>query len=82
MQRSIRVLDGVIIVLDGVAGVQAQSETVWHQATGYNVPKLVFVNKMDRPGASLDNAISSIQRKLNTTPIPIHFPGMVISSDY
>eukprot|EP01138_Halocafeteria_seosinensis_P003907 gb/GECG01003993.1/.p1 GENE.gb/GECG01003993.1/~~gb/GECG01003993.1/.p1 ORF type:complete len:528 (+),score=68.55 gb/GECG01003993.1/:1-1584(+) len=74
VERSIRVLDGVVILLDGVAGVQAQSETVWHQAEGYRVPRLIFVNKMDRPGASFDSVLSSIHKKLNVATIPIHYP--------
>lgn len=74
-------LDGVVILLDGVAGVQAQSETVWHQAEHYQVPRLVFVNKMDRPGASFDSVLDSIHRKLNVRTIPIHYPGKLPLAD-
>src|SRR5206468_3156159 len=64
VERSLRVLDGAIAVFDGVAGVQPQSETVWRQATKYNVPRLAFINKMDRVGADFEMSVESIHKKL------------------
>src|SRR5207249_3316564 len=64
VERSLRVLDGAIAVFDGVAGVQPQSETVWRQATKYNVPRLAFINKMDRVGADFEMSVDSIHKKL------------------
>ena len=64
VQRSLRVLDGCVVVFDGVAGVEPQSETVWHQADRYGVPRVAFVNKMDRAGASLDATVRSIRERL------------------
>src|SRR6476660_3807358 len=64
VERSLRVLDGAIAVLDGVAGVQPQSETVLRQATNYNVPRLSFINKMDRVGADVEMSVDSIHKKL------------------
>ncbi|PKB70980.1 MAG: translation elongation factor G [SAR202 cluster bacterium Io17-Chloro-G6] len=74
VERSLRVLDGGIVVLDAVAGVQPQSETVWRQADTYNVPRICFVNKMDRTGASYERTIESIRRRLNGNPVPIQLP--------
>jgi elongation factor G len=74
VERSLRVLDGGIVVLDAVAGVQSQSETVWRQADTYNVPRICFVNKMDRIGASYERTIESIRRRLNGNPVPIQLP--------
>ncbi len=74
VERSLRVLDGGIVVLDAVAGVQSQSETVWRQADNYNVPRICFVNKMDRTGASYERTIESIRRRLQTNPVAIQLP--------
>ena len=74
VERSLRVLDGGIVVLDAVAGVQPQSETVWRQADTYKVPRICFVNKMDRVGASYERTIESIRRRLNGNPVPIQLP--------
>ncbi len=74
VERSLRVLDGGIVVLDAVAGVQSQSETVWRQADTYNVPRICFVNKMDRVGASYERTIESIRRRLKGNPIPVQLP--------
>jgi elongation factor G len=64
VQRSLRVLDGAVAVFDAVSGVEAQSETVWRQADRYRVPRLAFINKMDRLGADFENAVRSIQNRL------------------
>ena len=74
VERSLRVLDGGIVVLDAVAGVQSQSETVWRQADTYKVPRICFVNKMDRVGASYERTIDSIRRRLNGNPVAIQLP--------
>ena len=74
MERSLRVLDGGIVVLDAVAGVQSQSETVWRQADTYNVPRICFVNKMDRVGASYERTIESVRRRLKANTVPIQLP--------
>lgn len=74
VERSLRVLDGGIIVLDAVAGVQPQSETVWRQADTYHVPRLAFVNKMDRVGASYDRAMETMRSRLKANPVPIQLP--------
>ncbi len=74
VQRSLRVLDGGVVVLDGVAGVEPQSETVWRQADRYQVPRLCFVNKMDRPGADFDRAVASIRKRLGANPIAVQMP--------
>jgi len=74
VQRSLRVLDGVIIVFDGSAGVQAQSETVWHQADNFNVPRLCFINKMDKIGAQLEVNLESIWKRLNPNAVPVQLP--------
>ena len=74
VERSLRVLDGGIVVLDAVAGVQPQSETVWRQADTYKVPRICFVNKMDRVGASLERTIDSIKRRLHANPVAIQIP--------
>ena len=72
VERSMRVLDGAVAVFCGVAGVQPQSETVWRQATKYKVPRIAFVNKMDRTGANFENALSDMRKKLKA-PTPIRF---------
>ena len=74
VERSLRVLDGGIVVLDAVAGVQSQSETVWRQADTYMVPRICFVNKMDRVGASYSRTIESIKRRLKGNPVPVQLP--------
>jgi elongation factor G len=74
VERSLRVLDGAIAVFCGVAGVQPQSETVWRQANKYNVPRIAFVNKMDRVGANFDNAIHEMRDKLGANAWPILIP--------
>ena len=74
VERSLRVLDGGIVVLDAVAGVQPQSETVWRQADTYNVPRVCFVNKMDRVGASYERTIESVRRRLNGNPVAVQIP--------
>lgn len=74
VQRSLRVLDGGIAVFDSVAGVEPQSETVWRQATEYNVPRMCFVNKMDRTGANFDRTVSMIIDRLKANPVPIQMP--------
>ena len=74
VERSLRVLDGGVVVLDAVAGVQSQSETVWRQADTYSVPRICFVNKMDRVGASYERTLDSIRRRLKGNPVPIQLP--------
>ena len=74
VERSMRVLDGAVAVFCGVAGVQPQSETVWRQATKYNVPRIAFVNKMDRTGANFENAVSEMRKKLGAYAYPIAIP--------
>jgi elongation factor G len=74
VERSLRVLDGAIAVFCGVAGVQPQSETVWRQATKYNVPRIAFVNKMDRVGANFENAINDMRTKLGANAWPVLIP--------
>jgi len=74
VERSLRVLDGAIAVFDAVSGVEAQSETVWHQANKYNVPRIVFINKMDRIGADFFNAVEDIKKKLKANAVPIQLP--------
>ena len=74
VERSLRVLDGGIVVLDAVAGVQPQSETVWRQADKYSVPRICFVNKMDRVGADFERTVDTIRHRLNANPVPIQLP--------
>lgn len=74
VERSLRVLDGAIALFCGVGGVEPQSETVWHQADKYGVPKLAFVNKMDRQGADFYSVVSQIKDKLKANPIPLQIP--------
>ncbi len=74
VERSLRVLDGGLVVFDAVAGVEAQSETVWRQADRYKVPRICFINKMDRPGANYNRTIAMIEARLGATPLPIHLP--------
>jgi elongation factor G len=74
VQRSLRVLDGGVVVFDAVQGVEPQSETVWRQADRYGVPRICFVNKMDRVGASYERTIESIKDRLGANPIPMQVP--------
>ena len=74
VERSMRVLDGAVAVFCGVAGVQPQSETVWRQATKYKVPRIAFVNKMDRTGANFENALNDMRKKLGAYAYPIFLP--------
>ncbi|BBW21913.1 MULTISPECIES: elongation factor G [Enterobacter cloacae complex] len=85
VERSMRVLDGAVMVYDSVGGVQPQSETVWRQANKYKVPRIAFVNKMDRPGADFFRVVRMMQERLKANPVPIvipvgaeeHFTGVV-----
>ena len=85
VERSLRVLDGAVVVFCGTAGVEPQSETVWRQANRYEVPRIVFVNKMDRAGADFPRVVTQIQDRLGAQPVPIqlaigkeeHFKGIV-----
>ena len=74
VERSLRVLDGSVAVFDGVAGVEPQSETVWRQADKYGVPRMCFVNKLDRTGASFEDSFASIQERLTTDAVRIQIP--------
>jgi elongation factor G len=74
VERSLRVLDGAVAVFDAVAGVQPQSETVWRQAERYGVPRIAFINKMDRIGADFFNAVKTMREKLHANAIPVHCP--------
>ena len=74
VERSLRVLDGAVAVFDAVAGVQPQSETVWRQADKYSVPRICFINKMDRVGADFFHAVQTIIEKLQARPVPIQIP--------
>ena len=74
VQRSLRVLDGGVVVFDGVAGVEPQSETVWHQATKFNVPRICFINKMDRMGANFYADLDSIRERLTPNAHPVQLP--------
>ncbi len=74
VERSLRVLDGGVVVFDAVSGVEAQSETVWHQADRYNVPRICFINKMDRIGANFDRTVSMIEERLRAKPLLLQLP--------
>ncbi|GAB3921438.1 elongation factor G [Kribbella albertanoniae] len=74
VERSLRVLDGAVALFDAVAGVEPQSESVWRQADRHGVPRIAFVNKMDRPGADLDAAVASIRERLHVTPLVVQMP--------
>src|SRR6266704_3620122 len=74
VERSLRVLDGAVAIFDAVAGVQPQTETVWRQADKYRVPRLAFVNKMDKMGADFDHVIGTIRKRLGAHPVPLQFP--------
>ncbi len=79
VERSLRVLDGGVVVLDAVAGVQPQSETVWRQADRYHVPRICFVNKMDRMGADFEHTVDTIRHRLRGNPVPVQLP--LVSGD-
>ncbi|MGW5134490.1 elongation factor G [Streptomyces sp. NPDC004135] len=74
VERALRVLDGAVAVFDAVAGVEPQSESVWRQADRHGVPRIAFVNKMDRAGADLDAAVASIRERLHPAPLPLQLP--------
>ncbi len=79
VERCLRVLDGGVVVFDAVAGVEAQSETVWRQANRYSVPRICFLNKMDRVGANFNRSLSMIEERLRANPLPIQLP--LVSED-
>ncbi|HET9887916.1 MAG TPA: GTP-binding protein, partial [bacterium] len=74
VQRSLRVLDGAVVVICGVAGVEPQSEKVWNQARAFQVPRLVFVNKLDRLGADFAHALADLEKKFGGTFVPLLIP--------
>src|SRR5213595_2055679 len=74
VERSLRVLDGAVAVLDGGNGVEPQTETVWRQADKYHVPRIAFVNKMDKVGADFEMNVRSIHERLGARPVPIQYP--------
>ena len=74
VERAMRVLDGAIIVLDAVRGVEPQTETVWKQASRFDIPRLIFINKMDRPGADYERSMETIRKRLKGNPIPLCVP--------
>ena len=74
VERSLRILDGGVVIFDAVAGVQPQSETVWRQADKYHVPRICFINKMDRVGADFQRTIDSITQRLRGNPVAIQLP--------
>src|SRR4029079_4349599 len=74
VERSLRVLDGAVAVFDSVAGVEPQSETVWRQADRYDVPRIAFVNKMDRTGANFERTVEMMVDRLNANPLVLQLP--------
>ncbi len=74
VERSLRVLDGAVAVFDGVAGVEPQTETVWRQANKYKVPRMCFLNKMDRTGANFYRCVDMIKSQLDAVPLVMHLP--------
>src|SRR6266540_2722844 len=74
VERSLRVLDGAVAVFDAVAGVEPQSKTVWRQADRYHVPRICFVNKMDRTGANFDRCVGMIRERLGAVAVPLQMP--------
>jgi elongation factor G len=81
VERSLRVLDGMVAVFDAKEGVEAQSETVWRQADKYKVPRICFINKMDKIGADFERSVASIRERLSIPPLPIQLP-IVIDGDF
>jgi elongation factor G len=81
VERAMRVLDGAIIVMDAVRGVEPQTETVWRQASRFDIPRLLFINKMDRPGASYERAMETVRERLGGNPVPVCVPieGAVVN---
>jgi elongation factor G len=77
VERSLRVLDGGIVVFDAVHGVEPQSETVWRQADRYRVPRVCFVNKMDRVGADFWRTVDMIEERLEARPLPVHIQSII-----
>src|ERR671929_1709895 len=74
VERSLRVLDGAVAVFDSVAGVEPQSETVWRQADKYRVPRIAFINKMDRVGADFEGSVQTMIDRLGAHPVPVQLP--------
>ena len=74
VNRSLRVLDGAVVVFDGVAGVEPQSETNWRLADNYDVPRICYVNKMDRSGANFLRCVDMIKKRLGARPLPVQLP--------
>src|SRR5213593_4675479 len=81
VERSLRILDGAVAVFCAVGGVEPQSETVWRQADKYNVPRIAFVNKMDRVGADFENVIHMMEERLGAKPVPIQVP-MILAEQF
>ncbi len=77
VERSLKVLDGAVVVFDSVGGVEPQSETVWKQADRYRVPRMAFVNKMDKEGADFSKVVSQIKDRLNANPVPLQLPYFI-----
>lgn len=74
VEQSLYAVDGVVVVLDGTAGVEAQTVTVWSQADKHKLPRLIFVNKMDRPDADFEKCVSDLKDKLETQPVCLQYP--------
>jgi elongation factor G len=74
VERSLRVLDGAVVIFCGVGGVEAQSETVWHQADRYQVPRIAYINKLDRSGSAIDHVLDEMRKRLDTNPLPLQIP--------
>jgi elongation factor G len=75
VERSLRVCDGAVAVFDGMMGVETQSETVWQQANRFEIPRIGFINKMDRLGCDLETTVKSVKRRLKVEPIVINMPS-------
>src|SRR4030042_1947820 len=74
VQRSLRVLDGAVVIFDGKMGVEPQSETVWHQADKYNIPRLCFINKINQTGGDFYKSLNSIKERLSSDACPVQIP--------